>query len=89
MLTPLPGSRLYHDMLQEKRIINLNWRNYAMHDLVVTHPYMNGRTASFIFPFIRTFFLMTTSSGGLILLGLVASVFLFEAFMKWSGVILF
>ncbi len=89
MLTPLPGSRLYHDMLQEKRIINLNWRNYAMHDLVVTHPYMNGRTASFFFPFIRTFFLMTTSSGGLILLGLVASVFLFEAFMKWSGVILF
>lgn len=89
MLTPLPGSRLYHDMLQEKRIINLNWRNYAMHDLVVTHPFMNGRVASFVFPFIRTFFLMTTSSGGLFLLSLIISVFLFEAFMKAMGVILF
>jgi radical SAM superfamily enzyme YgiQ (UPF0313 family) len=89
MLTPLPGSRLYHDMLQEKRIINLNWRNYAMHNLVIKHPFMNPRIASFIFPFIRTSFLMTTSSGGLVLLGVIIAVLFNEIFMRPAGVNLF
>jgi hypothetical protein len=89
MLTPLPGSRLYHDMLAENRIINLNWRNYAMNDLVVSHPRMNSQVATVLFPYIRTFFLMTTSKGGIILLSAIGIVSLFEMFMKWKGIVLF
>jgi radical SAM superfamily enzyme YgiQ (UPF0313 family) len=82
MLTPLPGSRVYHDMLEENRILNLNWRNYAMNDLVVRHPHMNSQVASFLFPYIRTFFLLTTSSGGGVLLSVLGIVLFIEIFMK-------
>jgi hypothetical protein len=89
MLTPLPGSQLYHEMLEANRITNLNWRNYAMHDLVVSHPRMNNQVATVLFPYIRTFFLMTTSMGGIVLLSVVTIVSLVEMFMKWKGIILF
>jgi radical SAM superfamily enzyme YgiQ (UPF0313 family) len=72
VLTPLPGSRVYYDMLTENRITNLNWRNYAMHNLVIRHPRMDQEIVSKVFPFIRTFFLLTTSSGGLVLSAIVA-----------------
>jgi len=68
LLTPLPGCGLYRDMLTQNRIINLNWRSYGLIRMVIWHPRMNHRVVSFLFPLIRTFFLMTTSSGGLILL---------------------
>jgi hypothetical protein len=89
MLTPLPGSRLYHEMLDENRIISMNWRNYAMHDLVVRHPRMNSQVASFLFPYIRLIFLLTTSIGGITLLSGVCIVSFFEMFLRSKGVVLF
>ncbi len=74
VLTPLPGSRVYYDMLVENRITNLNWRNYAMHNLVIRHPRMNEDLVSKIFPFVRTAFLLSTSTGGLCLLALLVWV---------------
>ena len=68
MLTPLPGSGVYQDMLSQDRIISLNWRNYALKCLVVRHPHLNHRWMSFFFPLIQALFLMTTSSFGIIML---------------------
>jgi len=71
LLTPLPGSRLYRDMLIQNRIINLNWRNYAVNKLVLSHPQMNSRLVSFLFPLIQTLFNLTASISGLLMLLLV------------------
>jgi radical SAM superfamily enzyme YgiQ (UPF0313 family) len=68
ILTPLPGSGVYRDMLAQNRIINLNWRNYAATKLVLRHPYMDPAWMSFFFPLIQTFFFLTTSTGGFALL---------------------
>ena len=68
MLTPLPGSGVYQDMLDQNRIINLNWRSYALKRMVVRHPHMNHAVMSFFFPLIQALFLMTTSSFGFLLL---------------------
>jgi radical SAM superfamily enzyme YgiQ (UPF0313 family) len=69
ILTPLPGSGVYRDMLAQDRIINLNWRSYtATTKLVVSHPCMNPTLLSLFFPLIQLFFLMTTSSFGLMFL---------------------
>jgi len=69
VLTPLPGSGVYRDMLTQNRIINLNWRSYtATTKLVVRHPHLNPAVLSFFFPFIQFFFLITTSSFGLLFL---------------------
>jgi radical SAM superfamily enzyme YgiQ (UPF0313 family) len=67
MLTPLPGSGVYRDMLAQDRIINLNWRSYALNRLVVRHPHMDPTVVSFLFPLIQYLFLATTSFFGLIL----------------------
>ncbi len=83
VLTPLPGSRTYYDMLTENRITNLNWRNYAMHNLVIRHPQMDHQVVSKIFPFIRTFFIFTTSSAGLVLLSIVIFVLVREIKAAW------
>ena len=66
LLTPLPGSGVYQDMLREDRIINLNWRSYGLIRMVVRHPQMNHTAVSFFFPLIRAFFLLTTSSIGIL-----------------------
>lgn len=70
ILTPLPGSGLYRDMLTQNRIMNLNWRNYNCHNFVVRHSKMNSTLVSLFFPLINIFFLMTTSSLGLVLLAI-------------------
>jgi hypothetical protein len=68
ILTPLPGSGVYRDMLNQDRIINLNWRSYGFIRMVVRHPHMDHRLMSFFFPLIQTLFFLTTSSGGIMLL---------------------
>jgi len=68
ILTPLPGTGVYRDMLAQNRIVNLNWRSYGCIRMVVSHPRIDNRLVAFIFPLIQTFFILTTSSGGLILL---------------------
>jgi radical SAM superfamily enzyme YgiQ (UPF0313 family) len=75
VLTPLPGSGVYQDMLAQNRIINLNWRNYtATSKLVIRHPHLNPAAVSCCFPAVQILFFLTTSSFGLmILIILIAS----------------
>lgn len=82
MLSPLPGSRVYHDMLDENRIINLNWRNYATNHLLFKHPHLNNKIASWFFPYIRNFFMLTTSSGGVMILLIIIIMLYLELILK-------
>ena len=69
ILTPLPGSGLFRDMMAQDRIINLNWRSYTATTCLVTrHPQIDHRLLSFFFPVIQMVFLLTTSSFGLLFL---------------------
>jgi len=73
LLTPLPGSGLYQEMLAHNRIINLNWRSYAINRMVFRHPHLNPLITSFLFPIIQPFFLMTTSTIGLLIVMFICS----------------
>ena len=75
LLTPMPGSGVYGDMLSENRIINLNWRNYTATKLVVRHPQMNSTLVSFFSPLIQLFFFLTTSLSGFALLVILLFIF--------------
>lgn len=88
VLTPLPGSGVYRDMLAQNRIISLNWRSYTgTSKLVVSHPQLNTTLLSFFFPWIQMFFLMTTSSFGLMFwvffLSLISYEKMHHYFLKW------
>ena len=71
LLTPLPGSGLYQQMLAQNRLINLNWRSFTCCKLIVRHPYLNPSLMSFFFPLIQMFFFITTSTVGLIFLAVI------------------
>ena len=71
LLTPLPGSGVYADMLAQDRIINLNWRNYNFRKFVIRHPHINPALVSFFFPLIQVFFLITTFWGSFIFLAVI------------------
>ncbi len=71
ILTPLPGSQLYHDMLIENRLTNLNWCRYSMFQLVFKHKYLNDAVVSKVFPVVSVFYLLTTSKTGRILFSLL------------------
>lgn len=79
LLTPVPGTQLYQEMMAQNRLININWRHYAALDLVVKHKYLNPVLLSKIFfPFIPACFALFTSKLGYkILLTLAALSFLF------------
>ena len=79
LLTPLPSSGVYRDMLTQNRIISLNWRSYTLHRLVIRHAHINPTGASFFFPLLQTFFLITTSWGGFIIFVFISSVSLWIA----------
>lgn len=82
ILTPYPGSGVYQDMLKENRIINLNWRNYG-NRLVTQHPQINHHVVSALFtPVIQPFFLMTTSSMG-IMLSIMLLFFPYYGLVYW------
>ncbi|MCK5580286.1 MAG: radical SAM protein, partial [Candidatus Omnitrophica bacterium] len=63
LLTPVPGTRFYDDMLAQGRILNLNWRNYTFDAPVFKFKQINHTAMAFGFPAIRLFFLFTTSFG--------------------------
>jgi radical SAM superfamily enzyme YgiQ (UPF0313 family) len=65
ILTPIPGSKLFWQMLNENRIINLNWRNYAFYNLVFKHKNLDNYFFPKIFRFVRYIFFFTTSSTGM------------------------
>ena len=68
LLTPLPGSGLYREMLGRDRIISLNWRSYTCYKLIVRHPHLDPLWMSLCFPFIQIFFFLTTSIVGYLFL---------------------
>ncbi len=71
LLTPLPGSGLYQQMLAQDRIINLNWQSFTCCKLIVRHPYLNPSLISMFFPWVQVFFSITTSSFGLLILAFI------------------
>ncbi len=68
LLTPLPGSQLFYNMLKQNRITNLNWRHYNLLSLVFKRKSLNKLLTTIPFPFITTFFFLTTSLYGILLL---------------------
>lgn len=68
LLTPLPGAVLFDELLNENRITNLNWHNYAVHSLVFRHKQMNNALLSFLYPVIVMVFIYTASQFGRLLL---------------------
>lgn len=77
LITPLPGSRFYYDLVASRRLTNMNWRNYSMLSMVFQHPRLDKRVVSFLFPYISTVFLFTTSKTGLLYLLTIICVLLF------------
>jgi len=73
VLTPVPGSQFFFDMVKEGRLTNLNWSYYDLHALVFRHKEMNNFFLSlFSYP-IFFFFLLTTSSLGVSIILLLLS----------------
>jgi hypothetical protein len=67
-LTPLPGSKLFDDLISKNQILNLNWRKYTMTHLVFKHKYLTPLSVSILFPFVTVFYLLTASRIGTLLL---------------------
>lgn len=67
LLTPLPGSKFYSQLLKEKRLKNLSWRNYSLTSMVFEHKNMNSGIIGRMYPLIMIFFLVSSSLGGLML----------------------
>lgn len=44
VLTPLPGTRLFHQMLTDNRLIHKDWSKYDSHHVVYSHPVMSPDT---------------------------------------------
>ncbi|HQP10269.1 MAG TPA: radical SAM protein [Candidatus Omnitrophota bacterium] len=68
ILTPLPGTQFYHEMMKQDRIANLNWSHYGCQTLVFHHPRIPRAVLTRTYPLIYLFFLLTTSKGGYALL---------------------
>lgn len=68
ILTPFPGTKVYHDMTKEDCVSNLNWKNYGCQVMVFEHKRMNSRLLAALWPGIYVTFLLTTSRAGYILL---------------------
>ncbi len=71
-LTPLPGSKLFNEMLRERRLVNFNWRNYSLTTFVFKPKHINIAVFNWLYPVVCLWFLGTTSMGGQFLfLGLI------------------
>ncbi len=68
MLTPFPGTRLYRQMAEEDRLINLNWKSYTCQRLVYDHPRISPVLAAKLHPAVYTGILVTASGGGCFLI---------------------
>lgn len=65
VMTPLPGTPFYDEMIKQNRITNLNWRQYTALDLVFRHRHLNHVVFSQpVFGIINLFFFFTTSKLG-------------------------
>ncbi len=82
LLTPIPGSHTYDDMLKENSITNLNWRSYSFHNFVFKHKHINRRVLDLLFPILRPFFMFTTSRMGFSALFLLVVVISLSVMFK-------
>ncbi len=74
ILTPMPGTQHFADMLKEDRIINANWKWYTTFRLLFQPRRMKYRLLKHVYPLIKTFFFLTTAQNGWLL---TLSIFLF------------
>jgi radical SAM superfamily enzyme YgiQ (UPF0313 family) len=65
VLTPFPGSRLYARMLQNNRMINLNWHQFTTTTMLFKHDHINNQVMDAAYPWLVIFFAFTTSLSGL------------------------
>jgi len=72
-LTPIPGSGLYQQMLNENRITNLNWENYTFGRSVSKNERLNQTLNWLFFPIIRILIIMTSSICGILVTILIVS----------------
>jgi len=65
LLTPLPGSKLYQRMLEQDKLLNLNWSSYSLDQIVFEHKNLNEKLTSFMAYVITLFYFFSTSSFGI------------------------
>ncbi len=63
LLTPLPGSKFFKDVIREKRMLNLNWSRYTLTHLVFRPKNINLHVYNALYPVIYLMFLATSSQG--------------------------
>ena len=76
VLTPLPGTRLYRELLDEERILSLNWRNYSCYWPVFQAKHFSHTLLSWLHPVLFLIFLFTTCQWGVLLSIVLISAFL-------------
>jgi len=74
MLTPFPGTKIFYDLLNQDRIVNLNWRNYSTTALVFRPGQLSYALLGWLFPVISVLFALTASVGGIGLLFNVSAI---------------
>ncbi len=75
LLTPLPGSKFYRDMLEQERLMNINWRWYTTFWLMFKTKHMGYLRLKILFPLITGLFSLTTSPNGWLLINIFVIVF--------------
>ncbi len=76
ILTPLPCSKLYNRLLEEKRLISLNWRNYGYNALVFKHKNLNQFLFGNVFAIYRPIFFLLSCQYGTLYLILIIYIIL-------------
>ena len=82
-LTPLPGTRLFKQFLEQDRIINLNWRYYACYHFTITHPHVPLWMSNYLYLPVNCLFSFTVCRFGRIAFLTIAILwFLTQLFIK-------
>ncbi|HOY10167.1 MAG TPA: radical SAM protein [Candidatus Omnitrophota bacterium] len=68
ILTPIPGTQLFQDMLTEGRVMNANWKRYTTFELLLRPRQMDYAILKALYPFAKMFFFFTTSQNGWLLI---------------------
>jgi len=63
LLTPLPGSKFFKDVIRENRMLNLNWSRYTLTHLAFQPKQINLHVYNTLYPVIYMTFLATSSQG--------------------------
>jgi radical SAM superfamily enzyme YgiQ (UPF0313 family) len=76
-LTPFPGTKLFHRLNEEGRLVDLNWRNYN-NKFVFSHPKWDSKIMTHLYyPVMLMFFGLTSTGGYLVLLFIFFSYLFF------------